>query len=51
MLRLQFNLRDTVITFGRLQAFTKYAVRLAVLNDVGGGPFTIPFNITTQEDG
>ena len=51
MLRLQFNLRDTVITFGGLQAFTKYAVRLAVLNDVGGGPFTIPFNITTQEDG
>ena len=50
-LRLQFNLRGTVIAFGGLQAFTEYAVRLAVWNDVGDGPFTIPFNITTQEDG
>ena len=50
-LRQSSNLSDTVIGIGGLQAFTEYKVRLAVWNDVGDGPFTTPFTVTTQDDG
>ena len=50
-MHLPFKLNDTVITVSGLDAFTEYAVRLAVWNDVGNGPFTPPLNVTTQEDG
>lgn len=51
MFRLPASLSDTVIIIGRLHAFTAYTVTLAVWNDVGVGPFTPSFNVTTQEDG